>query len=87
MQRGSFDFSTKDDDQNDERFYFKRGDTILVKYCSIDKATFEFVRTEESQVQSNGNPFGSPAPITSNIHGGLGIWAGYAAVYDTIFAR
>ncbi len=87
--RGRFSFSEKEDDELDgeESFYFKRGDTIIVKFCSIDRATFEFWRTEETQVQSNGNPFGSPAPITSNIDGGLGIWAGYAPSYDTIIAR
>ena len=59
----------------------------MVKFCSIDRNTFEFWRTEETQVQNNGNPFGSPAPISGNIKGGLGIWGGYAASYDTIIAR
>jgi hypothetical protein len=85
--RGAFSFSEKEDDNNDERFYFKRGDTIVVKFCSIDRNTFEFWRTEETQVQNNGNPFGSPAPISGNIEGGLGIWGGYAASYDTIIAQ
>lgn len=85
--RGQFQNSQKEDDQNDERIYFKRGDTIVVKFCSIDRAHFEFWRTEETQVGNNGNPFGSPAPITSNIEGGLGIWGGYSPSYDTIIAR
>lgn len=85
--RGAFTFSEKEDDNNDERFYFKKGDTIVVKFCSIDRSTFEFWRTEETQVQNNGNPFGSPAPISGNIEGGLGIWGGYAPSYDTIIAR
>ncbi len=85
--RGEFSFSDKEDDTNDEQFYFKRGDTVVVKYCSIDRASFEFWRTEDSQVQSNGNPFGSPAPISTNIKGGLGIWAGYAPQYDTIYCK
>lgn len=85
--RGQFLNSQKDDDQDIERIYFKRGDTIVVKFCSIDRAHFEFWRTEESQVGSNGNQFGSPAPITSNINGGLGIWGGYATTFDTIIAQ
>ena len=85
--RGRFQFSSKEDDSNDEEFYFKRGDTIVLKFCSIDRTHFEFWRTEETQVQNNGNPFGSPAPLSSNIEGGLGIWGGYSPFYDTIIAR
>jgi hypothetical protein len=85
--RGQFRFSDKEDDENDERFYFKRGDTIVVKFCAIDRQTFEFWRTEKTQVGNNGNPFGSPAPITSNIVGGLGIWAGYSFTLDTVIAQ
>lgn len=85
--RGAYPNSQKDDDNNDERGYFKRGDTIAVKFCTIDRAHFEFWRTEETQVGNNGNPFGSPAPVLSNIHGGLGIWGGYNATFDTIIAR
>ena len=85
--RGRFQFSSKEDDSNDEEFFFKRGDTIVLKFCSIDRNHFEFWRTEETQVQNNGNPFGSPAPLSGNIEGGLGIWGGYSPFYDTIIAR
>jgi hypothetical protein len=84
--RGNFSFSEKEDDENDEKYFFKRGDTIVLKFCSIDRSNFEFWRTEESQVQSNGNPFASPQPITTNIQGGLGIWGGYSPSFDTIIA-
>ena len=85
--RGQAKNSQKADDQDFERIFFNRGDTIVVKFCSIDRAHFEFWRTEETQVGNNGNPFGSPAPITSTIEGGLGIWGGYASTFDTIIAR
>ncbi len=85
--RGTIPNSQKDDDNNDERGYFKRGDTIVVKFCTIDRAHFEFWRTEETQVGNNGNPFSAPAPVISNISGGLGIWGGYNAAFDTIIAR
>ncbi len=85
--RGSFSFSSKEDDVNDEKFFFKRGDTIVVKFCALDRAHFQFWRSEETQVGNNGNPFGSPAPVTSNIVGGLGIWGGYSPSFDTIIAR
>ena len=85
--RGTEPNSDAEDDNNDERGYFKIGDTIAIKFCSIDRAHFEFWRKTDVQINSNGNPFGSPAPIPTNITGGLGIWGGYAASYDTIIAQ
>ena len=85
--RGTYTGSDKEDDDNDERIYFKRGDTIVVKFCAIDRSHFEFWRTEESQISSNGNPFGSPQPVHSNITGGLGVWGGYSTTYDTVIAQ
>ncbi|MCC7231571.1 MAG: DUF4249 domain-containing protein [Bacteroidia bacterium] len=85
--RGHAPYSQKEDDTNDEAFFYKRGDTIVVKFSTIDRNHFEFWRTEETQVSNNGNPFASPAPVTSNIHGGLGIWGAYNSTYDTVFAQ
>lgn len=85
--RGAFSFSTKEDDENEEKFHFKKGDTIVVKFSAIDRGCFDFWRTEESQVSSNGNPFGSPQPVHSNITGGLGVWGGYSPSFDTIIAQ
>ena len=87
VARGRLYNSTKADDLNQESFFFKRGDTILVKFCAIDREHFNFWRSEETQVSNNGNAFGSPNPIISNINGGLGIWGGYTTTYDTIYAR
>lgn len=85
--RGKAYNSNKQDDLDEENFFFKRGDTIVVKFCSIDRASFEFWRSEETQVSNNGNPFGSITPISGNIEGGLGVWCGYSTTFDTIFAR
>jgi hypothetical protein len=88
----SFDFDynrasePNSDDNDGSRGYFHQGDTIAVKFCSIDRAHFDFWRIEEVQVSNNGNPFAAPAPIPTNISGGIGIWGGYAATYDTIIA-
>ncbi|REJ83613.1 MAG: DUF4249 domain-containing protein [Bacteroidetes bacterium] len=86
-QRGQVPNSNKADDFNDEKFFFKIGDTIVVRFCTIDRSHFDFWRTVETQVGSNGNPFASVAPVSSNIEGGLGIWGGYACTFDTIIAR
>lgn len=85
--RGNMRNSNKTDDNNDEKFFFKTNDTIVVKFCTLDRQHFEFWRTEETQISNNGNPFAAPAPVIGNIEGGLGIWGGYASTFDTIIAR
>ena len=55
--RGNEPNSTKKDDNNDEKMFFKKGDTIVVRFCTIDRANFQFWRDEETQVSNNGNPF------------------------------
>jgi len=85
--RGNDPASTKEDDENDEKFYFKKGDTVVIRFSSIDRAHFEFWRTEETQVNNNGNPFGSPAPVTGNVNGALGVWGGYGNSFDTVYAH
>jgi hypothetical protein len=66
--------------------YFKRGDTVYVKWASIDKNQYEFWNTFESQSGSFGNPFSPTVLIKSNIKGkgGIGIWASYGATIDTV---
>lgn len=58
------------------------GDTITVKWCAIDGATFDFWNTLEF-AKSNQGPFSSYTRIQSNVHGGLGIWGGYNIRYYT----
>jgi hypothetical protein len=85
--RGSVPNSTAPDDNDGEAGLFKSGDTIAVRFCSITQDAFRFCRSAESQVTSNGNPFGAPASLKSNITGGIGIWEGYSFVLDTIYAQ
>ncbi len=85
--RGAEFNSSAEDDNNEERGYFKVGDTVVVKFCAIDRAGFEFYRSLEIEVSNNGNPFAAPTSIPSNINGGLGFWGGYGAVYDTVIAQ
>lgn len=92
----SFDFyfyrgirANSDDpsDNDSERAYYKEGDTIVLKFCSIDAGVFRFIRDMETEVSNNGNPFAAPTSVKSNISGGaLGYWGGYGPVYDTIVA-
>lgn len=69
----------------DEFAFFDKGDTVTLKICNIDKATFDFWRTMEFTYATVGNPFSSPTKVISNINGGaLGYFGGYAAQYRTI---
>jgi hypothetical protein len=86
FNRGDDDFATTPEPP-EERGYFKIGDTVIVKFCSIDAAHYQFWRTFEIQVSNNGNPFAAPAPVKSNINGGLGIWGGYGPAYDTVVCQ
>lgn len=65
--------------------YFKRGDTVIVKMCNIDKASFDFWKTWEFAYQSIGNPFSTPGKVIGNIdNGGLGSFCGYAVQYKRL---
>lgn len=69
----------------DDYGYFKRGDTVVVKFCNIDKASYDFWRTWEFSYQSVGNPFSTPGKVLSNIsNGGLGVFCGYAVQYKRL---
>ena len=76
--------STKFDDLNDERAFFKVGDTVAIRGCTIDRAAFKFIRSLEAQFGNQGSPFAVPFNLESNLTGGLGAFIGYGAVYDTV---
>ena len=72
-------------DLPDDYTLFEKGDTVTVKLCEIDKATFDFWRTMEFSYANIGNPFGSPTKVLSNIsNGALGYFGGYAPQFRTI---
>jgi hypothetical protein len=66
---------------------YRRGDTISIKWCTIDKEHFDFWNTRDFNA-SNGGPFSSYTRIVTNIKGGLGIWGGYASdTYDMVVPK
>ena len=78
--------STKPEDLGDARFRYLPNDTVVVKFCSIDKNVFEFFRSFETEAGNNGNPFAAPNTIKTNIKGGaIGVWAGYGAWERTYY--
>jgi hypothetical protein len=72
----------------DNYSFFDRGDTVTVKFCNIDKGTYDFWRTMEYNYQSIGNPFSSPTQVLGNIsNGALGYFGGYATEYVSLIIR
>lgn len=64
---------------------YERGDSVFVKWCTIDKFHFDFWNTRDFAANSGG-PFSSYTRISSNIKGGLGIWGGYAVETYKLYA-
>lgn len=81
--RGPENFSEIKDD-----LYFAKGDTIKLKFCTMDKSHYDFWRTMERELYVVGNPFASSGnDVLSNIQGKnvLGVWGGYGVtLYETV---
>jgi hypothetical protein len=84
FNRGALPFSEADDDSNEERGFFKVGDTVVVKFVNLDRASYLFYNSFQNNAATQGDVFSSPANIISNIEGGLGVWAGYGVRIDTL---
>lgn len=85
--RASAPFSNQPEDQNEEAGLFKTGDTIAVKFVSLGRKEYEFYRSYEQNVSTSGDIFSTPVNATTNISGGLGIWAGWGVFADTIICE
>ena len=59
---------------------FPAGDTVHLKWMTLDKDHYEFWSSVEFD-SNNGGPFASYTRANTNVDGGLGIWGGYAAYY------
>ncbi len=82
--RGQQYFAGNTDDNNEEKGFFKVGDTIAVKALSIGRKEYDFYSSYDTNVGSLGDLFSTPANVKTNITGGLGIWAGRGVYLDTI---
>lgn len=89
VARGYNPASGEESDQGEEdvpRWMFVKGETVIVKFCTIDATHYDFWYSIELQNASDGNPFAAPVTVKTNIEGGaLGIWGGYGVSLDTIF--
>jgi hypothetical protein len=79
-------FETTDNNDNEDSLrYFYPGDTVILKWSSIDKRVYNFWNSFAYAQNSLGNPFASPINLQTNMsNGALGIWGGYGSVYDTL---
>lgn len=84
FDRGARPFSNALDDENEERGFFKRGDTVVVKFVNIGRAEYLFYNSFQNNAATQGDVFSTPANIITNIEGGLGVWAGYGVRLDTL---
>lgn len=85
LLRGPDNFAEVIDD-----LYFEKGDTVRIKFCTMDKAHFDFWRTLERELYLIGNPFASSGnDVLSNIDGkkALGVWGGYGVKYYDLIAK
>jgi len=70
---------------DEDDLFFHKGDSVTIKTCNINKATFDFCRTYEFALQSTGNPFSNPTKVIGNIsNGALGYFGGYAPQYNMV---
>lgn len=69
-----------------EENYFKRGDTVVVKFCTIGRREYDFWYSYYLNKSSNGNPFSAPSNIVSMTEGDdvLGGFFGYSPSFDTL---
>lgn len=66
--------------------FFHVGDTVTIRWISLDEPHYEFWNTLEFN-KANQGPFSSYTRIKSNIEGGLGIWGGFSASYYELVAE
>lgn len=67
----------------DTEGYFKQGDAVNIKWCTLDKDAYNFWNTLEYSANSAG-PLGAAVEVLTNIEGGLGNWTGYGAMEYSI---
>jgi hypothetical protein len=88
--RGRVPNSDAEDDLNIEAYFFKKQDTVVVKFCTLDADAYKFYRQYETEILSAGNPFAAPTSIPSNIYPKgevLGVFCGYGVWMDTLITQ
>jgi hypothetical protein len=70
-----------------ERGFYKRGDSVVVKFCHIGEKEYKFWDSYYQNKASNSNPFSAPTNVQSTYEDRenvFGCFTGYAVSLDTI---
>jgi hypothetical protein len=70
-----------------EEGFYKKGDTVVVKFCKIGRREYDFWTTYYQNKLSNSNPFSAPANVKSmfgDYENCFGSFVGYSPYFDTI---
>ena len=73
-----------------ERGFFKRQDTVVVKFSKIGKAEYTFWNTYYQNKASNSNPFSAPSNVKGTFGNDLevlGAFVAYSPSFDTIIIK
>ena len=70
----------------DKKNYFIDGDSVILKFCTMEEKQYNYWKKIEGQIALASNPFGisSSDPPSTIAGGALGIWAGLSSKYYTI---
>ena len=70
------------------RGLYPRNDTVVVKFSTIDKDSYNYFSNKYAQINSGGSPFASPINVPSNVsNGALGVFGGFATTYQVIICN
>jgi hypothetical protein len=63
--------------------YFVTGDSVVVKFCTMEKKQYDYWKAIETQIAISSNPFGlsSSTPISLVTNNALGVWGGLSSKY------
>lgn len=70
-----------DDPEDPFRSLFRLGESVRIKFCTMDYDHFTFWDSYQQSAGGGGNPFATPNEVKTNIENGLGVWGGYGVSY------
>ena len=65
-------------------YFDENTDFMIVSLRSMSEDLFKYRVTYKNYEENNGNPFGEPVQVYSNVEDGYGIFSGYSAYQDSI---
>jgi hypothetical protein len=70
------------------RGLYKTGDSVLIKFSSIDKNSYLYYSNKYTQMNTGGSPFSSPINLPSNVsNGALGVFSGFSTTYKLLICK